>query len=93
MFYVGGNFGNSNVELHDVRFSIGDVVLTWGAFVAEPEPAWVCRPAVVLLIEEPDSPTSPLTVSVFRGDRLELRSGVPFSAVAKEGCWSWRSEL
>ena len=23
MFYVGGNFGNSNVELHDVRFSIG----------------------------------------------------------------------
>jgi hypothetical protein len=25
MFYVGGNCGNSNVELHDVRFSIGDV--------------------------------------------------------------------
>src|ERR1700760_2536050 len=25
MFYVGGNFGNSNVELHDVRFSIGEV--------------------------------------------------------------------
>jgi hypothetical protein len=24
MFYVGGNCGNSNVELHDVRFSIGD---------------------------------------------------------------------
>jgi hypothetical protein len=24
MFYVGGNFGNSNVELHDVRFSIGE---------------------------------------------------------------------
>jgi hypothetical protein len=23
MFYVGGNFGNANVELHDVRFSIG----------------------------------------------------------------------
>jgi hypothetical protein len=23
MFYVGGNFANSNVELHDVRFSIG----------------------------------------------------------------------
>lgn len=23
MFYVGGNFGNSNIELHDVRFSIG----------------------------------------------------------------------
>ena len=23
MFYVGGNCGNSNVELHDVRFSIG----------------------------------------------------------------------
>lgn len=23
MFYVGGNFGNSNVELHDLRFSIG----------------------------------------------------------------------
>ena len=25
MFYVGGNCGNSNVELHDVRFSIGEV--------------------------------------------------------------------
>jgi hypothetical protein len=25
MFYVGGNCGNSNVELHDVRFSIGKV--------------------------------------------------------------------
>src|ERR1700753_3610294 len=24
MFYVGGNYGNSNVELHDVRFSIGE---------------------------------------------------------------------
>ena len=24
MFYVGGNFRNSNVELHDVRFSIGN---------------------------------------------------------------------
>ena len=24
MFYVGGNFRNSNVELHDVRFSIGE---------------------------------------------------------------------
>jgi hypothetical protein len=23
MFYVGGNYANSNVELHDVRFSIG----------------------------------------------------------------------
>lgn len=23
MFYVGGNCGNSNIELHDVRFSIG----------------------------------------------------------------------
>jgi hypothetical protein len=25
MFYVGGNCGNSNVELHDVRFSIGEM--------------------------------------------------------------------
>jgi hypothetical protein len=25
MFYVGGNCGNSNVELHDVRFSIGNI--------------------------------------------------------------------
>jgi hypothetical protein len=24
MFYVGGSFKNANVELHDVRFSIGD---------------------------------------------------------------------
>ena len=24
MFYVGGDCGNSNVELHDVRFSIGN---------------------------------------------------------------------
>lgn len=24
MFYVGGNFRNSNVELHDVRFSVGE---------------------------------------------------------------------
>jgi hypothetical protein len=24
MFYVGGNCGNSNVELHDVRFAFGD---------------------------------------------------------------------
>jgi hypothetical protein len=24
MFYVGGNFANSNIELHDVRFSIGE---------------------------------------------------------------------
>jgi hypothetical protein len=24
MFYVGGNCGDSNVELHDVRFSIGE---------------------------------------------------------------------
>ena len=24
VFYVGGNCGNSNVELHDVRFSIGE---------------------------------------------------------------------
>jgi hypothetical protein len=24
MFYVGGDCGNANVELHDVRFSIGD---------------------------------------------------------------------
>lgn len=24
MFYVGGNSGNSNIELHDVRFSIGE---------------------------------------------------------------------
>jgi hypothetical protein len=26
MFYVGGICGNSNVELHDVRFSIGDTL-------------------------------------------------------------------
>lgn len=26
MFQVGGNFRNSNVELHDIRFSIGDKV-------------------------------------------------------------------
>jgi hypothetical protein len=26
MFYVGGNCGNSNVELHDVRFSVGRTV-------------------------------------------------------------------
>jgi hypothetical protein len=24
MFYVGGNCGNSNIELHDVRFSMGN---------------------------------------------------------------------
>lgn len=24
MFYIGGDCGNSNIELHDVRFSIGD---------------------------------------------------------------------
>jgi hypothetical protein len=24
MFYVGGDCGNSNIELHDVRFSVGD---------------------------------------------------------------------
>jgi hypothetical protein len=24
MFYVGGDCGNSNIELHDVRFSAGD---------------------------------------------------------------------
>src|SRR5258708_13927838 len=24
MFYVGGDCGNSNVELHDVRFSVGE---------------------------------------------------------------------
>jgi hypothetical protein len=24
MFYIGGNCGNSNIELHDVRFSIGE---------------------------------------------------------------------
>jgi hypothetical protein len=24
MFYIGGNFRNANVELHDVRFSIGE---------------------------------------------------------------------
>jgi len=24
MFYVGGNYGGSNIELHDVRFSIGE---------------------------------------------------------------------
>ncbi|WP_213769581.1 DUF1543 domain-containing protein [Bradyrhizobium sp. dw_78] len=24
MFYIGGNCGNSNIELHDVRFSIGN---------------------------------------------------------------------
>ena len=24
MFYIGGNFRNSNIELHDVRFSIGE---------------------------------------------------------------------
>lgn len=26
MFYVGGDCGNSNVELHDVRFSIGETI-------------------------------------------------------------------
>lgn len=26
MFQVGGNFKNSNVELHDIRFSIGEIV-------------------------------------------------------------------
>jgi hypothetical protein len=26
MFYVGGNFRNSNTELHDVRFSVGETV-------------------------------------------------------------------
>jgi hypothetical protein len=26
MFYVGGNFRNSNTELHDVRFSVGEAV-------------------------------------------------------------------
>ena len=26
MFYVGGSCGNSNVELHDVRFSIGETL-------------------------------------------------------------------
>ena len=25
MFYIGGNCGNSNIELHDVRFSVGNV--------------------------------------------------------------------
>jgi Domain of Unknown Function (DUF1543) len=24
MFYIGGNCGNSNIELHDVRFSVGN---------------------------------------------------------------------
>ncbi|MFX7155938.1 DUF1543 domain-containing protein, partial [Acinetobacter baumannii] len=24
MFYVGGDCGNSNIELHDVRFSVGE---------------------------------------------------------------------
>jgi hypothetical protein len=24
MFYIGGNCGNSNIELHDIRFSIGE---------------------------------------------------------------------
>ncbi|WP_348539988.1 DUF1543 domain-containing protein [Rhizobium sp. rho-13.1] len=24
MFYIGGDCGNSNIELHDVRFSIGE---------------------------------------------------------------------
>lgn len=24
MFYIGGDCGNSNIELHDVRFSVGD---------------------------------------------------------------------
>jgi hypothetical protein len=24
MFYVGGDCGNSNIELHDVRFSAGE---------------------------------------------------------------------
>jgi hypothetical protein len=27
MFYVGGNCGNSNVELHDVRFAIGNTAV------------------------------------------------------------------
>jgi hypothetical protein len=26
MFYIGGNFRNSNTELHDVRFSVGETV-------------------------------------------------------------------
>lgn len=26
MFYVGGSFANSNTELHDVRFAVGDTV-------------------------------------------------------------------
>jgi Domain of Unknown Function (DUF1543) len=26
MFYVGGCCGNSNIELHDIRFSVGDTV-------------------------------------------------------------------
>ena len=26
MFYVGGSFANSNTELHDVRFSVGETV-------------------------------------------------------------------
>jgi len=25
MFYIGGNCGNSNIELHDVRFSVGNL--------------------------------------------------------------------
>ena len=24
MFYIGSSFGGSNIELHDIRFSIGD---------------------------------------------------------------------
>jgi Domain of Unknown Function (DUF1543) len=26
MFYIGGNFRNSNTELHDVRFSVGETI-------------------------------------------------------------------
>jgi hypothetical protein len=36
MFCVGGNCGNSNVELHDVRFWVGET----------PQDCYVCAPRI-----------------------------------------------
>jgi hypothetical protein len=68
---------------------VGDTVWYWGAFVEGPPPGWICRPAVVLWVATPGDPESSLTLSVFRGDRLEQRNDVAFSAEPREGCWSF----
>lgn len=67
--------------------ALGDVVVWWGGFVAEAA-AWIARPALILMVHDPEDPHSRLTVTVFRRGGSDTLDAVPYAPEPRENHWS-----